>query len=227
MSTPETPRKHIVETASYWYAGSKRANNDGDMSEAVFAMEQAYNHTENALAASLKLLEEWFKSAREDNTKRGLGDYWSEDSSWGRTFKMLNDSGLLQPEQIGRPTQLPPKIQAVIDQAAVVITRTLFNHMLGTLETLLGGLEEGEDIGSLLNYINIHVRAVVEQAGGKVPPPADCSPYLKKIAAVDQLIEALQSFKKSVLKYWDPNDKHPESPYNKAAEALKNAGVTS
>jgi hypothetical protein len=117
-------------------------------------------------------------------------------------------------------------------ESTVLTTLKIYNDMLATLETLLGGLEEGQDIGSLLTYINIQVRAVVQMAGGKVPPPADCSPYLKKVAAVDQLIEALTG----VLKSHDDWEKSmagvrfddPLSDSIQAGrEALQNAGVQS
>lgn len=101
-------------------------------------------------------------------------------------------------------------------------------EMLGTLETLLAGLQEGEDIGSLLNYINIQVRAVVEQAGGKVPPPADCSPYLKKVAAVEQLIEALKECQYALQKLADITTENRAGwALKKTDTALKNAGVGS
>lgn len=138
---------------------------------------------------------------------------------------------------------MSPEMQSACDRVAIQQSVSIIdarnaeieklkqaNHdMLGTLETLLGGLQEQEDIGSLLNYINIQVRAVVEQAGGKVPPPADCSPYLKKIAAVEQLIEALK------LGYYQSEDGAPErerslveQTFRKLARtALENAWVQS
>lgn len=44
-------RKHAVGTAGYWFRAARAAQKDGQMAEALFYMENAYNHTESALVA--------------------------------------------------------------------------------------------------------------------------------------------------------------------------------
>lgn len=47
-------RQCIVRSAQGWFDESRKAQNDGRMREAVLYMENAFNHTENALAAALE-----------------------------------------------------------------------------------------------------------------------------------------------------------------------------
>ncbi len=51
-------RKHLVPSAEYWFRAAKEpeSTQTGQLSqsERVFAMEQAYNHVENALAYILE-----------------------------------------------------------------------------------------------------------------------------------------------------------------------------
>jgi hypothetical protein len=47
-------RQHLVQSAGYWFNAARKYQLAGEMSEALFAMENAYNHVENALAAALK-----------------------------------------------------------------------------------------------------------------------------------------------------------------------------
>jgi hypothetical protein len=44
-------RKHAVESAGYWFRWARKAQEEGNMSEALMFMENAYNHTEGALVA--------------------------------------------------------------------------------------------------------------------------------------------------------------------------------
>lgn len=46
-------RQCIVSSAQGWFDESRKAQNDGRMREAILYMENAFNHTENALAAVL------------------------------------------------------------------------------------------------------------------------------------------------------------------------------
>lgn len=48
-------RKTIVKSAQYWFDLS---HHHGKNEMAVFAMENAFNHTENALAACLRIMTE-------------------------------------------------------------------------------------------------------------------------------------------------------------------------
>lgn len=50
----QTERKHLVESAGYWFNGAGLI----PARAAVFSMENAYNHVENALAAALRLMHE-------------------------------------------------------------------------------------------------------------------------------------------------------------------------
>jgi len=59
MTTPTTPeatpipkRRHLIESAGYWFKASRKSQKEMRFSEAILAMENAYNHVENALAAS-------------------------------------------------------------------------------------------------------------------------------------------------------------------------------
>jgi hypothetical protein len=47
-------RVHTVPTAGGWFRAAREAQDKGDMGTALLCMENAYNHTENALAALLK-----------------------------------------------------------------------------------------------------------------------------------------------------------------------------
>ncbi len=49
-------RKTLVTTAQYWFEASRRNQNAGDMEMAVMGMENAFNHTENALALAVKII---------------------------------------------------------------------------------------------------------------------------------------------------------------------------
>lgn len=49
-------RTCIVSTAQGWFDESRKAQNAGLMREALLYMENAFNHTENALAAALSKL---------------------------------------------------------------------------------------------------------------------------------------------------------------------------
>lgn len=42
-------RKCLVYTASYWFRQSRKAQDEGESARAIMCMEQAFNHTENAL----------------------------------------------------------------------------------------------------------------------------------------------------------------------------------
>jgi hypothetical protein len=48
------PRKCVVNTAEYWYGAARLAQAEGNMREALLYMENAFNHTENALVALLQ-----------------------------------------------------------------------------------------------------------------------------------------------------------------------------
>lgn len=49
---PQPPkRQHLIQSAGYWFEGSRKAQREGKSAEAVSHMENAYNHVENALAA--------------------------------------------------------------------------------------------------------------------------------------------------------------------------------
>lgn len=47
-------RKHLVKSAKYWYDCAKNPNTVISKEDAVFAMENAYNHAESALAVILE-----------------------------------------------------------------------------------------------------------------------------------------------------------------------------
>lgn len=47
-------RQTVVSTAQIWFDESRRAQKAGLLREAVIYMENAFNHTENALAAVLR-----------------------------------------------------------------------------------------------------------------------------------------------------------------------------
>lgn len=48
------PRQTIVQTAQFWFDSARKAQQDGKMCEALLCMENAFNHTENALGALLR-----------------------------------------------------------------------------------------------------------------------------------------------------------------------------
>jgi hypothetical protein len=48
-------RKHAIATAGYWFRWARKAQEEGNMSEALIFMENAYNHTEGALVALRRL----------------------------------------------------------------------------------------------------------------------------------------------------------------------------
>jgi CMP-N-acetylneuraminic acid synthetase len=49
-------RKFAVESAGFWFRAARMAQDEGRMADAVLAMEQAFNHTENALVAARRQL---------------------------------------------------------------------------------------------------------------------------------------------------------------------------
>lgn len=53
---PTPKRTHLIQSAGYWFEGSRKAAREGKSAEAVFHMENAYNHVENALYAARKEL---------------------------------------------------------------------------------------------------------------------------------------------------------------------------
>lgn len=44
-------RKHLVESAGFWFKGAYEKASKGQYHEALFCMENAYNHVENAVYA--------------------------------------------------------------------------------------------------------------------------------------------------------------------------------
>jgi hypothetical protein len=50
-ATPK--RKHLVQSAAYWFDASRVQQQNGNHAHAILGMENAYNHVENALAAAL------------------------------------------------------------------------------------------------------------------------------------------------------------------------------
>lgn len=50
------PRKCVVLTAQHWYDAARKAALAGDYSHALLYFENAFNHTENALASARKAL---------------------------------------------------------------------------------------------------------------------------------------------------------------------------
>lgn len=53
-------RKCLVKTAEYWFNGARAAQINGKMNDAFMLMENAFNHTENALYAYRDLIREMF-----------------------------------------------------------------------------------------------------------------------------------------------------------------------
>ena len=45
----------VVRTAQMWFDSARKAQSEGKMSEALMYMENAFNHTENALSALLQV----------------------------------------------------------------------------------------------------------------------------------------------------------------------------
>lgn len=56
MSDLVNQRKHIVDTAGYWYRGAYADDTPRD--ERLLCMANAYNHAENALLAALEVIVE-------------------------------------------------------------------------------------------------------------------------------------------------------------------------
>jgi hypothetical protein len=55
-SEPGTkPRECVVRTAQFWFDAAKKAATDGDTFAALGFMENAFNHTENALVTVLRV----------------------------------------------------------------------------------------------------------------------------------------------------------------------------
>lgn len=53
MPAPERPqRQHLIQSAGYWFNAARDKASEGLANEALMAMENAYNHVENALAAA-------------------------------------------------------------------------------------------------------------------------------------------------------------------------------
>lgn len=69
-------RKHVVGTAGYWFNAARTAQNEGKMSMALLCMENAYNHTENALVAARDALQA-LKDAVEKYGKMNGDEYKS------------------------------------------------------------------------------------------------------------------------------------------------------
>lgn len=49
---PQAERKFAVSTAGFWFMAARKYQAAGDMRSALVAMENAFNHTENALYAA-------------------------------------------------------------------------------------------------------------------------------------------------------------------------------
>ena len=56
----QNERQHLIVSAGYWFKGSRKAQDEGKHAEAVMAMENAYNHIENALAACNDFIDAYF-----------------------------------------------------------------------------------------------------------------------------------------------------------------------
>jgi hypothetical protein len=52
--TMTSKRACLVRTAQLWFDNARKAQDAGNMGEALLCMENAFNHTENALAALLQ-----------------------------------------------------------------------------------------------------------------------------------------------------------------------------
>ncbi len=75
-------RKHLVESAGYWYRAAHNAAREELLYDGVMAMENAYNHVENALAAArdeFKVVERERDEARRERDKIAEGHAWLAD----------------------------------------------------------------------------------------------------------------------------------------------------
>lgn len=54
MSKVGTPRECVVHTAQHWYDSGREAALRGDYTRAYLYLVNAFNHTENALSATLR-----------------------------------------------------------------------------------------------------------------------------------------------------------------------------
>lgn len=58
--TGQNERHHILPSAGYWFKASRKAQAKGEHADAYGGMENAYNHVENALAATNDFIEAYF-----------------------------------------------------------------------------------------------------------------------------------------------------------------------
>ena len=58
-------REHLVKSAGYWFNKARDHQCEGELAEALMAMENAYNHVENAAAAFKRALEGFTKPSEE------------------------------------------------------------------------------------------------------------------------------------------------------------------
>lgn len=49
------PRQCVVRTAQHWFDSARKAKEAGRMQEALMCMENAFNHTENALVTVVRV----------------------------------------------------------------------------------------------------------------------------------------------------------------------------
>lgn len=52
-------RKHLLDSAEFWFNAAHKARGEGDHTQAFFNMVNAYNHIENAASAYQKVIAEY------------------------------------------------------------------------------------------------------------------------------------------------------------------------
>ncbi len=80
-------RKLIIASAQHWYDSAKKAALEGDYSHALLYFENAFNHTENALAAARRALKPFGQCASGYHSHDGQHDYLDSDKIKVGAFK--------------------------------------------------------------------------------------------------------------------------------------------
>lgn len=85
-------RKLLVQTAGYWFKSAREAQDKGDMATALLCMENALNHTENALGALLRAAREMPRTTPKAGAAGTIHDFKIEAAKvWDldRTLKLI------------------------------------------------------------------------------------------------------------------------------------------
>lgn len=86
-------RKCVIDTAQGWFDEARKAQDAGRMAEALLFMENAFNHTENALAAVLSVARQFPRKTPGPGAASTLHEFQIAASTvWGldRTLNLID-----------------------------------------------------------------------------------------------------------------------------------------